>query len=106
MFEQLINFDQLMPFITDVAILVFLSVQGLKVYALVKENEGKVALGTALGFGILFAAKNLYAPIAPYVDLGVIFYAGAMAAGLFYRYIAKPVFEKLGWPMSNEDLNE
>jgi len=106
MFESVIDFDALMPLIIDIAILVFLSVQGLKVYQVIKDGqEGKFGLGAALVFGILFAAKMVYEPIAPYVDLAVVLFAGSLSAGLFYRYFVKPIFEKLGVPVSNADLN-
>ena len=106
MFEPVINFDVLLPLIIDIAVLIFLSVQGFKVFQLVKEGqEGRFALVTAFVFGVLFAVREIVPTVEYYIDLFVALFAGTMTAGLFYRYFAKPIFEKLGLPISVEDLS-
>ena len=60
MFEPVINFDVLLPLIIDIAVLIFLSVQGFKVFQLVKEGqEGRFALVTAFVFGVLFEVREI-----------------------------------------------
>ena len=91
--------------IGTVALFVFLTVQGLKVYGLVTEgSEGKLALGSAGVAGVLLALAVVWAPAAPFVTMGIRFYVGALVGGLFYKYIAKPVVEAFVGNITTDDL--
>jgi hypothetical protein len=88
-----------------IAIGVFLGVQALKVFGVVKDNAGKWALGIA-GFIGIAAGVAYFVPVAgPVIAIVYGLFLGAVTAGLFYQYLAKPFFEKLGLDVSTSDLN-
>jgi len=88
-----------------IAIGVFLSVQALKVFSVIKDNAGKWALGIAGGIGIAAGVAYFVPAAAPVIAIVYGLFLGAMLAGLFYQYLAKPFFEKLGLDVSTSDLN-
>lgn len=91
--------------IATVALFVFLTVQGLKVFGFVEEgNEGKLALGSAGVVAVLLAVGELFPPAAPFIILAIRFYVGALVGGLFYKYIAKPVVEAFVGNITTDDL--
>jgi hypothetical protein len=105
-FVSVIDLEALLPLIRDLAILVFVVVQGGKIFGVIPNGRsGQVALVSSALFGVLVAVKILYEPAAQYVDLFFALLVGVGLAGGFYRYFAKPILEKLGVPVSNEDLN-
>lgn len=91
--------------IGTVALFVFLTVQGIKVFGLIKEGqEGKFALGSAAVVGVLLSVAEFYPPAAPFISIGLVLYVGALVGGLFYKYIAKPVVEAFVGNISTDDL--
>ena len=104
--EEILNSLLNVEVIAKIAGLVFVSVQGLKVFKVV-EDEAAIAKGaliTALVAGTGLAVGELYAPVAPFVAMFFAFYIGSMIAGLGYKYLVGPFFEKFGAPMSTKDL--
>ena len=92
--------------IAKVAGLVLVTVQGLKVFQFVSDaaNIAKAAIITALVGGVGLAAGELFPPAAPYIALTLTLYISVMVAGLGYKYIVGPFFEKFGIEMSTKDL--
>jgi hypothetical protein len=90
-----------------IALGVFLTVQGLKVYGIVSETSqvGKAAIASGLFFGVLSAVAQAFPVAAPYIEIAFVTYVGSMIAGLFYEYIAAPILERFGAKMSTESLN-
>ena len=90
-----------------IAVGVFLVVQALKVFGFVNgDSAGKAAIITALVFGAFAAVGLVYPPALQYVELGFQVFVGAMVAGLFYEYIAKPILEGFGGNISAKDLSK
>jgi len=88
-----------------IAVGVLFTVQGLKVFKFVDgDNVPKAAILSALGFGGLSLIAALVPSAADIIDLVFATYVGAMAAGLFYEYIAAPILEKFGVAVSSQDL--
>ena len=105
MFEEVILGLLDLVIIATIALVVFLTVQGLKVYGFVTEgNEGKVALGAALGMAILLAAGEIFPAAMIYVVMFIRFWVAGLVAGLFYKYIAKPVVEAFVGNITTKDL--
>jgi len=104
--EEILNSLLDLAVIGKIAALVFVSVQGLKVFKFVESDDqvAKAAIIVALIAGIGLAAGELYAPIAPFIGLFFVFFIGAMVAGLGYKYLVGPFFEKFGIDMSVKDL--
>ena len=92
--------------IAKVAALVLVTVQGLKVFQFVSDAGGvaKAAIISALVAGVGLAVGELFAPAAPYIALVFTLYVSVMVAGLGYKYIVGPFFEKFGIDMSTKDL--
>ena len=88
-----------------IAIGVFLSVQALKVFGVIKDNAGKWALGIAGFIGVAAGVAYFIPAAGPVIAIVYGLFLGAMLAGLFYEYLAKPFFEKLGLDVSASDLN-
>jgi hypothetical protein len=90
-----------------IALGVFVTIQGLKVYGIITESSqvGKAAIASALFFGGLAAVANAVPEAAPYINIAFVTYVGSMLAGLFYKYFAAPILEKLGFDVSTESLN-
>jgi len=90
-----------------VASLVLVTVQGLKVFQFVTDAKGigKAAIITALVGGVGLAAGELFPPAAPFIALAFTLYISVMVAGLGYKYIVGPLFEKFGLDVSTEDLS-
>lgn len=92
--------------IATVALFVFLTVQGLKVFGFVNEgSEGKLALGSAGIVAVLLAVGELVPVTTVFIILGIRFYVGALVGGLFYKYIAKPVVEAFVGNITTNDLS-
>ena len=104
--EEILNSLLNIEVIAKIAALVFVSVQGLKVFKVVETEAGiaKAAFVTALVAGSGLAVGELYAPAAPFIALFFSFYIGSLVAALGYRYLVGPFFEKFGVPMSTKDL--
>ena len=91
--------------IGQVAALVIVSVQGLKVFKFVEGDAvAKAAVIIALIGGAGLAAGELFAPAAPFIAMFFTLFISVMVAGLGYKYIVGPLFEKFGLPASSEDL--
>ena len=72
--------------VVPVGLVVLLTVQGLKIFGVVNDqNVRKAALAIALVFGLAALAGELYEPARVYIELGVQFFVGSMVAGLFYK---------------------
>ena len=105
------NFEGVLTYLVGqipVALNVMLTVQGFKVFGITSERltPGRVALGAGLFFGLGGLASALYPEHAETIAIVNTYFVGSMSAGLFYRYLVAPVFDKLGWSVSNEDLNK
>lgn len=83
-----------------VAVNVFLSVQGLKVFGVVNGNAGQWALVAGLFFGLGALASALFPDVAGYIALVNQYVVGSLSAGLFYEYLAKPVLGQIGIDLS------
>jgi len=84
-----------------IAVNVLLGVQGLKVFKFVdSESAPKAAVAIAAVFGLGWLASELFPVVAPYIVKVNQMFLGVMTAGLFYNYIAKPFFDKLGIDLS------
>ena len=91
--------------IGKVAALVIVSVQGLKVFKFVEGDAvAKAAVIIALVGGVGLAAGELFVPAAPFIAMFFTLFISVMVAGLGYKYIVGPLFEKFGLPASSEDL--
>ena len=93
--------------IGKIAALVLVTVQGLKVFNFVSDagQIAKAAVITALVGGAGVAVGELYAPALPFIALFFTLYVSTMVAGLGYKYIVGPLFEKFGLDMSAKDLS-
>jgi len=91
--------------IGTVALFTFVTVQGIKVFGLIKEGqEGKFALGSAAVVGVLLAVGEFMPSASPIIVIGLALYVGTLVGGLFYKYIAKPVVEAFVGNITTEDL--
>jgi len=80
-----------------IAVNVLLGVQGLKVFGFANgETAPKAAIVIAAFFGVSWLAGEVFPVVAPYIVLVNEMFLGVMTAGLFYEYIAKPFFAKVG----------
>ncbi len=104
--EEILNSLLDLAIIGKIAALVFVSVQGLKVFKFAESDDqvAKAAIIVALVGGIGLAVGELYPPVASYIGLFFTFFIGAMVAGLGYKYLVGPFFEKFGLDMSVKDL--
>ena len=91
----------------QVAALVLLAVQALKVYGFVTgENAPKAAVLVALVLGAVGTVEKLVPVAAPYVAIFVQVLAGALTAGLGYEYLVRPLAERFGISVSSTELDK
>ena len=104
--EEIISSLLDLAVIGKVASLVLVTVQGLKVFKFVSDEASiaKAAVITALVGGIGIATGELYAPATPFIAMFFMLYISVMVAGLGYKYIVGPLFEKFGLSVSAKDL--
>ncbi len=104
--DEIINGLLDLVVIGKIASLVLVTVQGLKVFKFVTDeiSIGKAAIITALVGGIGLAAGELFVPAAPFIAMFFTLYISVMVAGLGYKYIVGPLFEKFGLDVSSQDL--
>lgn len=79
------------------AIGVFLIVQALKVYGVVKDAvwAGRAALIAGFVLGLLAVGVVAFPQYAELIVVGYVIFLGTASAGLFYEYLAKPILTKL-----------
>jgi hypothetical protein len=104
--EEILNSLLDLELIGTVAAVVFVAIQGLKVFKFVKDEDqiAKAAIISALVAGVGLATAELVPVAAPFISMFFVFFIGAMVAGLGYKYLVGPFFEKFGFPMSTKDL--
>lgn len=84
-----------------VAVNVFLSVQGLKIFGVVNGNAGQWAIISGFFFGLGALAASLFPDVAQYIYTVNVYIVGSLSAGLFYEYLAKPVLGQIGIDLSS-----
>jgi hypothetical protein len=55
---------------------------------------------------VALAVAELVPVAAPFIVLFFAMYIGTMVAGLGYKYLVGPFFEKFGLPMSTKELSK
>lgn len=85
-----------------IALQVFLTVQGLKVFGVVDGDAGKWGIVAGLFFGLGGLVTSLFPGTANVVWIINTYVVGALSAGLFYKYAAKPVLGQFGVHLGSE----
>jgi len=90
-----------------IGLAVFLTVQALKVMAILKSElwlkRSPIIVGLILGI-VWFVAEMF--PVTQPIIFGLFrAYIGGLTAALAYPYVLKPLFEKLGISISRKDLS-
>lgn len=88
--------EDLVAAAAPIALQVFLTVQGLKVFGVVDENAGKWGIVAGLFFGLGALVSSLFPGATNVVGIINTYVVGALSAGLFYEYLAKPVLDQFG----------
>lgn len=84
-----------------IAVNVFLSVQGLKVFGVERGTPGQWAIVFGFFFGLGALAASLFPDVAQYIYTVNVYIVGSLSAGLFYEYLAKPVLGQIGIDLSS-----
>jgi len=91
-----------------IGIAIFLTVQALKIMEILKSElwlkRSPIITGLILG-AVWFVAEMF--PVTQPVIFGLFrAYAGGLTAAIAYPYVLKPLFEKLGIPITHKELSK
>ena len=105
-----IDFEAILTLAGVMSIGVFLTVQTLKVLTILRNElaTGIAAIIAATVLGVLAGVSYLYPEYAVLISIFYSIVLAADIAALFYKYLAKPFFNKIAGEdvMSAEALNE